>query len=257
MLASASLAQSVEPGAYNEQLGLLYTRDISCGFRLTTNGWAAFGNLSKRINQDRSSFYQLEFAEFKNPAENKQASENWANVNYAPRRYVFGKQNVFFALHFGLGRKIMLGEKAEKSGVAVSFNYVLGGSLGILKPYYLDLIYDNDPGNPSRRYVESHKYDPDDPEVVAKFLDFTQIYGSSGLARGLNEIKPVPGIHLKAAFNFDWAEFGEFIKAIEAGATADIYYKRIPIMVADHLSENPNRAYFVGLYVALMLGRKW
>lgn len=250
-------AQSTEPGAYNERLGLLYTRDASLGARLTSNGWAVFGNLGRKINQDRSSFWQIEVAALRHGRESKQTSDNIAPVAYPPKGFVFGKQNAFLALHAGLGRKWMLGEKAEKSGVAVSFNYVIGASLGLLKPYYLDLIYDSDPSNPSGRIVRSHKYDPNDSIVAEKFLDFFWIYGSSGFAKGLTEIRPIPGLHLKASFNFDWAEWGDFVKAIEAGVTADIYYKRIPIMIADGLEENPNRAYFLGLYVAVMLGRKW
>jgi hypothetical protein len=254
LLPLCAYAQSTSPTPINDRLGVLFTRDASIGLRLTSNGWAVFGNLGRNINQKRSSFYQLEFAEIKHSKERKQTSENFGGVEYPPKPYVFGKQNAFLALHLGIGRKILLGEKAEKAGVQVSFNYLVGPSLGLLKPYYLDLIYT---GGTQQKMVQQHKYDPNDPEAAGKFLDFTQIYGSSGFSKGLAETRPIPGIHVKAGFNFDWASWGEFIKAIEVGATADIYYKRIPIMVPDLYEQNPNRAYFVGLYVAGQLGKKW
>jgi len=247
------IAQSLDKMSANDRMGVLYTKDASCGLRIITNGWALFGNLGKSINLNRSRFYQVEFAELKNPREKKQTSDNFGGADYPPRPYVFGKENVFFALHVGIGRKYLLGEKAEKSGVEVTLNYVLGPSLGILKPYYLDLIYTSDPGSP-RRSTHSEKYSE---ENAPKFLDHTQIYGSSGFSKGLSEIRPIPGLHAKVGINFDWASFGDFIKALEVGVTADVYYKRVPIMISDHHQNNPNRAYFIGLYLSGQVGKKW
>jgi hypothetical protein len=237
----------------NDKLGVLYTKDLAIGARLTSSGWAIFGNMGHHINLDRSTFYQLEFTEIKHPKETKQTSENLGVADYPPRPYVFGKQNSFYAVHIGIGRKMLLGEKAEKSGVQVAFSYLGGFSLGILHPYYLDLIFNDDP---LQRKVEEHKYDPDNPQVATRFLDFTQIYGSSGFSFGLTEIRPLPGLHGKIGFSFDWASWGDNVKAVEVGLTCDVYYKRVPIMVPDLFESNPNKPYVVGLYIAGMLGKK-
>lgn len=251
------LGQYVEKTSVNSKLGLLYTKNATVGFKLASNGWGVFGTLGKSINQNKSRFYELEFREFKHPREEKQTSENYggAAVEYAPRPFAYGKQNVFFAIHLGVGRKMMIGEKAEKSGVEVSFNYSVGPSLGLLKPYYLDLIYSTDPGgSPIAKETRPEKYGS---ENAAKFLNLAEIYGSSGFSRGLLEVKPIPGLHAKAGLNFDWASWGDFVKALEVGFEADLYYKRIPIMVTDQLPNNINKAYFIGIYVSAQLGKKW
>ena len=83
-------------------------------------------------------------------------------------------------------------------------------------------------------------------------MDATSIYGASGFSIGFNEIKFAPGIFAKSGFNFDWATYDDFVKAMEVGLGTEIYLKEIPILI----SEN-NKPYFVYLYLSLQFGKKW
>ena len=140
----------------------------------------------------------------------------------------------------------------------------------MLKPYYLDIKQSDQPDFPTR----SERYDSQNP---CDFLNSTGgVYGSSGFFKGMGELRPLPGVHFKAGVHFDWGAFDEFVKAIEVGVAADVFYKRAPILI--HIDEetanimnvicqhqsgtyeeqaNPNRPFFINLYVTLHLGRRW
>lgn len=139
----------------------------------------------------------------------------------------------------------MIGEKAEKSGFQVAFDYAGGLSAGFIKPYYLD-IYNTDEGGGLTRSV---KYTD---ETASLFLDATSIYGASGFSVGFNEIKFTPGVFGKAGLNFDWATYDDWVKALETGIGAEVYLKQIPLMITEQ-----NKAYFLYLYLSLQFGKKW
>jgi hypothetical protein len=62
----------------------------------------------------------------------------------------------------------------------------------------------------------------------------------------------MPGGFGKAGLNFDWANYSEFIKSIEAGVGADVFFGRPELMVTER-----NKVTFVYLYLSLQLGKKW
>ena len=245
---TAVWAQSTDKTDVSGKIGLLYEHEWSLGGRLTTNGWGIVFNLGKALSYDKSRFYQIEFLEMKHPKETKQTNDYARHARYTPKPFVFGKQNNFYTLHLGYGQKLFLGDKAEKSGVEVNLTYSIGPSIGLLKPYYLDIGKEqNSPtGFPE---FDQKKYDPENP---AEFLSLELIRGSSGFAKGLAEMKFIPGVHGKAGINFDWANYNEIVKALEVGVGADVFPKRIPIMI-----EERNNPYFIYLYLGIQFGKKW
>ena len=238
-------AQSLEKGDENKKVGLLYEKNYSFGFRLNTNGWSIFTSFGKNISAKKERFYQFEFNEIKHHKEQKRSNDFVVSSTYSPKPFVFGKQNNFYALHAYMGRKLMLGRKAEKSGIEVHLIYQGGISLGFAKPYYIDVVGYNDNGE---AILEQIKYSE---ETSERFLNLESILGSSGLSKGINETKIYPGISAKAGLNFDWANYSETIRAIEVGVSLDVYYKSIPIMVIEH-----NRPYFLYLYLGIQFGKK-
>ena len=145
-------------------------------------------------------------------------------------------------------------EKAKKKGVAIALSYSGGVSLGLLKPYYLDLFRFSDP--PSIDFfISSEKYSEENREL---FLTQNRIYGSSGFARGLGEIRFRPGGHAKFGVNFDWGAFDQFAKSLEAGVMVDFFFQKVPIMVEDpeFVPNTENRFLFVNFFVNLQLGKR-
>lgn len=243
---SSAVAQSLDKEP-DDKMGLLYENDLSFGVRVNTNGWSLFGTYSQSVSAKRYRYYQIEFQEFLHPKEKKQTNEYLLRgVPTSPRPYVFGKQHNFYGLSFSIGNRIILGEKAARSGVEVTYIYQYGPTLGLAKPYYLEKINFNNDALPP---TVSIKYTP---ETRDDFLNDNVIYGSSGFTKGLGELRFFPGVHGKTGLNFDWANYNEFVTALEVGLGVNLFLKRIPLMV-----DVPNRAYFIYLYMGIQFGKKW
>lgn len=225
--------------------GINYEHSFSMGGKICTSGWSIFGDYTKDqdIGNKRVLYFELEF--LRSPKETKRVNE--FTIGYSsPKPFIYGKQNTFFNLKGGVGQKILIGEKAEKSGFEVNFNYAAGLAIGFIKPYYLD-VYNID--NENNEYIESVRYNN---ENASLFLDATSIYGASGFSKGFNEISVVPGLFAKTGLNFDWASNDDFVKAVEAGMGGELYTRNIPIMILAN-----NHPYFFYLYLSLQLGKKW
>lgn len=251
--------------------GIVYDREFTMDARLHTFGWAIGANFTKIKTYYKSTYFQVELGELKHPKEFRQNSDNSILNQSSPQSFIFGKKNSLYALRAGYGRKRYFSEKAKRKGVAIGVNYEGGFTLGLLKPYYLDIRQTDQATNliPTR----PEKYNPENP---CNFLDpVSRIYGASGFFKGLGEVSVLPGLHAKAGIHFDWGAFDEFVKAIEVGIAADVFIKRAPIMV--HVDEevinlmdiscphlvpleeqaDPNRPFFINLYVTLHLGKRW
>jgi len=240
---------------YDNQKGIVYNKEFSINFKLHTNGYALgmdFGTLKSFY---RTQFWSVEIGELKSPKEFRQSAElrNPA-TNQLSRAFIFGKQNNFIPIRIGFGEKRYFSEKAKRRGLAIGASYALGPSLGLLKPYYLDLIRDNSDGG-TQDFISSERFSEANDSI---FLDVYKIFGSSGFTKGLDEISLLPGGHAKLALHFDWGAFDEFVKALDVGLMVDFYFKRVPIMVESPRVENAeNTPIFINLFLNLQLGKRW
>lgn len=229
----------------NEESGdLEYDHEFNVGGRLMTNGWSAYLEYEKRSSEVSSLLFQLEFGEVKHPKEDKQAKGRDAyGFRYSGHPFVYGKQNIFYQARLGIGQRRVIGGKGNKNGVEVSGLYMGGLSLGLVKPYYLELQSSQGGGSSYQKYSEAN---------AADFLNVQNILGGPGLGRGWNEVDFVPGLYGRIGARFDWAEFNQFVSAVEVGLTGSFYSKKIEIMV-----QNPGDQFFYGAYVSLLFGKRW
>lgn len=234
----------------NSSKGVVYSKEVAVDMRVQTKGFALAVNIGKMKTYYLTRFYHFEIGELKHPKETRQ---NVDQINPASgktsRSFIFGKVNSLYALRAGIGEKRYLSEKAKKKGVAIGFSYEAGFTLGLLKPYYLELLRETEL---NARRISTEKYSAENEDV---FLDATRIYGSSGFTRGLGEIKPIPGGHFKLAAHFDWGAFDEFVKAMEVGIMGDVFFQNVPIMADVNGAEN--RPFFLNLFISLQLGKRW
>lgn len=222
------------------------THEMSVGFRLNTDGWSVYTDLGKVKTQDvkhSDMFYnvhlwQIEFTEKKNPQEEKSTSDN-TNSNGSSNSYIYGKINNFYALKLGYGFRKMLVGKPDPGTVSIHWVNIIGASVGLLKPYYLNVYSD-----PS-----AIKYSP---ATAPSFLDQQIIEGSAGFSKGLNEITFIPGFHFKSALHFDFSTNRKNVIGLETGVNAEIYTQSIALM-----ANQPGTNYFVDLFLALQFGRRW
>ncbi len=184
----------------------------------------------------------LELTSLRHPKEVRQRNGAGVGGSFSniSRSFVFGKQHQFYGIHAGYGGKFHFSSKAKSQGVAVSISYAAGPSLGILRPYYLNL-----------RMGEQVVAQTYSEENAALFLTPEGISGASGLNYGWDELSFVTGGFAKFGLNFEWGQSTRLIKAVDVGVMLSIYTKEIPILLI-----SDNQAIFPTLYAAFQIGKR-
>ncbi len=239
----------------DEAKGIVYNREFTVDLKLHTQGLGLGVNFAKLKTYYRTRFFNIEIAEIKHPKEFRQSFDfRVPSAGRISRSFIYGKQNNLYALHGGIGEKRYFSEKALNRGLAVGISYSAGPTLGLLKPYYLDIIRYREPDFTSF-FVRSESFSEENAD---KFLDINSIYGASGLTRGLNEMSIAPGAHAKFAVHLDWGAFDEFVKSVEAGVMVDAFFRNMPIMVESAQFPNTeNQMLFINLFINLQFGKRW
>ncbi len=245
----------------NGNRGIIFDKELVGELQLQTNGFFIGANIGKLKTYYKTSFIHLSFGELKHPKEHKNRDDiRTSGLQENARSYVFGKQNNLFAFRAGMGVKRYLSEKARRKGLAVGISYEAGPTLGLLKPYYLDVRR----SEINNQNPVSQKYNGENAET---FLNTDRIFGASSVLKGLGEVKVRPGIHLRGGLHFDWGAFDELAKAMEIGIMADVFFGDINIMVDEAELINPrpavilpenvkNQPFFINFYVSIQLGKR-
>lgn len=218
-----------------EEEGVIaYKKSFLVGGKLTTDGYGLFFEIGRASSVKKATLYQLEITERKHGKEMK-----FSPNAYNSMPFIYGKENFVYPIKLGVQQQLLLGNKSNKNGVAITANYGGGIALSLLRPYYVEVSDGN-----GLKFV---KYDSPDSTL---FLS-DQIYGGPGLRKGWNEMKVAPGLYAKTSVRFDYGSYNEIISAIEVGLTGEYYAKKIPQMVY-----RPEKQFFFGAYVALLFGKR-
>ena len=229
-----------------EEGALVYQKQWAMGLKLNTDGESIFYEHGKYKTIKRTNLWWLEFGEKKTHNQQKQTptpiitTYPGYSIISVGNDFVYGKENNFYQLKFGLGRQLLIGNKGTNNGVAVSAIVGGGVSLGILKPYYLQVL-----DSTSSTALSDIKYS-DNP---SEFSDPSIIVGSSNFGKGFSSLHFVPGIHARGSLRFDYGRYRETLSALEVGFNADFYSEKIAIMV-----QNPKNNLFLNVYVGLVFG---
>jgi hypothetical protein len=226
-----------------EEGALIYQKQGAFGIKLNTDGYGCYYEHGRYKTITKTNLWWAELGERKDKKEDKLTAGSTSVPGIAlGNPFIFGKQNNFYYLKLGLGQQLLIGGKGNKNGVAVSLIYGGGFSLGMLKPYYLQI---QDPNNSQQKDI---KYQSADSTL---FVDPTVIVGASGFGKGFGEIEYVPGAHARVTFRFDYGRYNETLSAIEVGINAEYYTKAMPIMVY-----NEPKKFFLNAYLAFTFGRR-
>lgn len=209
---------------------IAYKRSFAFGAKLITDGYGVFFELGRASSVKKGLLYQLEISERKDRKEEKQSFY----TNTVP--YIYGKENFVYPVKLGVQQQVLLGNKSNKNGVAITGNYGGGIAVSLLRPYYVQ--------------VQDGKYIKYNSADSVAFLTH-QIVGGPGFGKGWNELSFIPGLYAKAAVRFDYGSFNEIISAIEVGVTGEYYSKKIP-----QLAYNKEKEFFFGGYVAIIFGKR-
>src|SRR6185312_382197 len=227
--------EDVNDVAKQEEEGVIaYKKSFVFGAKLITDGYGVFFEVGRASSVKKALLYQLEISERKHVKEEK---TNSYYSNSVP--YIYGKENFFYPVKLGVQQQLLLGNKSNKNGVAITGNYGGGVAVAFLRPYYVQVQQGNE-----YTYI---KYNSPDS---AQFLT-GQIIGGPSMGKGWNELTVTPGLYAKAGVRFDYGSYNEIVSAIEVGVAADFYAKKISQVVY-----NPERQFFFSGYVAILFGKR-
>lgn len=220
------------------------SKEWSMGYRLNSNGWSIYSELGKLKTNDVKhidmfhsvKFLQFEIGEKKDPRQEKFKNENVAANG--SNSYVYGKINNFYQLKLGAGYRKLLAGKPEEGSISIHWTTSVGGSLGLLKPYYLNVS-----GSGVIKYSE------DDEK---KFLNNNYILGGAGFSSGLGELTYVPGGYLRSALHFDFSSQKKTLIAVEAGVNGEYYSSEVKLM-----AYNAPVTSFYEMFVSVQIGTRW
>ncbi len=217
---------------------LVYRKQSIFGIQARTNGYGIFYELGFMKSNRKTNIYRIDITEIKSAKEEKLLG---GNSLFFGNPFIYGKRNYFYPVTLGFGQQYILGQKGNKNGVAVTAVYNAGLSIGLLRPYYINV---DDPGTGENKTIKYSEADS------ALFLGPT-ITGGGGFGKGWSEMKIKPGAFAKVAMRFDYGRFNEVVSGLEIGMSLEVYGSKIPIM----LLQKDKSMFFQG-YVAILFGRR-
>ena len=223
-----------------EEEGIItYRKHFVFGAKLTTDDYGGFFEKARAKTLKKGMLYQLEITERKHPKEEKIQSA----IAYNSYPFVFGKMNFFYPVKLGVQQQILLGNKSNKNGVSITGNFGGGITLGLLRPYEVQI-------QDSLGQLKYITYETDSLAYADAYLHGAIISGPS-LGRGWSKLKLRPGVYAKAAVRFDYGQYNEMVNALEIGIAGEFYAKKIPQMVY-----NKQKQFFFSAFVAIVLGKR-
>jgi hypothetical protein len=239
-ISSGLFGQNTVPTSEEEGLD---TKTLAYG--LTTNnhsgliGGAVLRHsypVSKYKNKPVNRYISLELVNIKNSREKNIMS----NIG---SRYVYGKTNYLLSLRPQYGREYYAFTKeGENNSIGFSVIFAGGPSLGFQKPYYIKYDMGRDLG------TVTVQYNPDIHTNPGAITGAASIF--QNVFRG---IKVIPGLHAKAAGNFDISTFNDNVTGIELGTMLEVFAKR-PEILSSKFSQNSQ--VYASLYLTLYFGNK-
>ena len=224
-------------GEIDTQKKALFRNESTFSVSLNSNGFGVNYRYGIWKNARNQLIYDADFAYVKHPKEVKTVIA----YNYVTRRYVYGKENLFWELKGYIGWQNELYRKYDRSGISVRLFYSGGASLGFIKPIYYDIISFSGTGEITES--KPMKFNPG-------IHDQSNINGRASFFMGFDELKVMPGLSAKTGLSFEYSERDEVVHALEAGINFTAYPRRIPIMATEE-----NSFLFFTLVVGYRFGR--
>jgi hypothetical protein len=223
-------------GDIDDQTSVLFRDESTFGAFLNSNGFGFNYRYGFYRNAKNQFLLDADFSYVKHPKEVK----TQVAYDYSTRRYVFGKENLFWELKGAAGWQKELYRKYDKKGISVRWYYGGGIALGFLKPIYYevwDFTFVGEPDNREYKKFDTH-------------FDQAQIGGRGPFFMGFDELSVVPGLTAKTGLSFEYSEKDALVHALEAGINLTVYPKEINIMATEL-----NNFLFFNLSVGYRFGR--
>lgn len=225
--------------------GIVFFKELAVEIEVQPNGFSLGVNKGQIARYNLSKYYHFDLGYMDDPRERSKSEylQGFEGIS----TYTYAKQNYFFMLRGGIGRKYFFSEKARKRGIAVGYSFEGGANLGLLKPYFLVLEYSNE----LDRTFRSEAYSEENAEL---FLNENKIRDKGSFYKGWDQLSIVPGLHINVAAHFSLGAYEKYIKALEVGFNIDAYLNKVPIMV--ETENHSNRFIFPNFFVNVQFGKR-
>jgi hypothetical protein len=221
-----------------EEGDLIFNRQNVFGIRLASDGYGISYEKGFFRTPSRTLLWEFELNEKHSPKEHHISAQT---DGFDFSSVVPYKLNNLYEFKVAIGQQILIGGKGNKNGVAVSALYAGGLTLGMLKPYYLDVTNAISGASNQQTYKQ----------FAADSTIGDQITGASGFLVGWDNLTVKPGINAKQAMRFDYGRLNQTVAAIEVGLTEEYFSGKMPIMYLV-----PAKQFFFNAYVSILFGNR-
>ena len=222
-------------GEIDDQIHVMFRDESSFGGFLNSNGFGINYRYGFWRNARNQFILDADLTYVKHPKEVK----TQVVYGYSTRRYIYGKENLFWELKGMAGWQKELFRKYDKRGISIRLFYNGGISFGFLKPIYYEVFSFTSVGE---------AIDPE-LEKFTPAIHQTQIGGRGPFFMGFDEISVIPGLTGKSGLSFEFSEKDAIIHSLEAGINLTVFPKAIPIMATEQ-----NNFLFFNLMVGYRFG---
>ncbi|MEY2761992.1 MAG: hypothetical protein RLZZ96_1893 [Bacteroidota bacterium] len=205
------------------------------GINTNTNS-GLLGGFSFVYNLPNRSFVNIDLTN------TKDYQEFDSPYSFNGRTYVEGKLNYLINLRPSYGKHYLLLNQAQEGGTSLSGRISTGPTLGLLKPYYVDLSY-TDAGKTITTSVPM-------VDALNNTYNKSSINGEGSFFTGFSQSKLVPGWHVKTALEFKFETLKQNYLAVETGFILDFFSQPVEILN----QTNPRSVYTTG-YVTFFFGK--
>jgi hypothetical protein len=221
-----------------EEGDLIFNKHNIFGIRLASDGYGINFEKGKFKSPTKTLLFQFELNEKKDPKEHH-ISATSDGINFSS--VVPYKLNNLYEFKLAIGEQRLIGGKGNRNGVAVTAIYTGGVTIGMLKPYFLDI----------QNQITGATYRKTYAEMANDTAQGDLITGASGFTVGWGNLSIKPAVNLKQAMRFDYGRLNQTVSAVEVGLTEEYYFSKIPLvyLVKQH-------QFFFNAYVAILFGSR-
>jgi hypothetical protein len=228
-----------------EEGDLIFNRQNVFGIHLASDGYGISYEKGYFRTPTRTVIYDFELNEKHSPKEHHISATTDA---FDFSSIVPYKANNFYEFKASIGQQILIGGKGNKNGVAVTALYAGGITIGMLKPYYLDISNTISGASNQQTYAQ----------FANDSTTGDEISGAAGFLIGWNELTVKPGLNAKQGMRFDYGRLNQTVAAIEVGLTEEFFSGKMPIMwdPPGLSNSSPPKQFFFNAYVAILFGNR-
>jgi hypothetical protein len=235
-ISCASCAQSaltaIEQG---QPANVLYRNEATFGIFAHSRGFGGEYKRLMHVTGTRKRLLEIQLLNMKHPKEYKVRYDGAGGT----KSFYYGKLNSLIMLRGGVGYQTTLYGRAERKSVEIRMVTTAGPNITFAKPVYLYVFKENI----TAPVIE--KYDPEQHTL-------NNIAGRAPMLYGFGNMKIYPGAYAKMGFSFEYADYSNEVKALEAGVVVDGFIVPVPIMANVRKEQ-----VFVTLYLGFSFGKKW